>query len=149
MAQPSTARFGDMLIELGDNATPTVYAAPCGFSSKGINLSKNLQEVNIPDCDDPDAPTWVARDVISQTATITGEGVAAGESLPDWNDAFMATTPVPMRVTVDYEGVGSKVYEGKFHLESENITAEQGGRVSLAISAVSDGPVTSTWTASP
>ena len=87
MTQPVTAKFGKMLIELGDDATPTVYAAPCGFTSKGVTISKNLQEVNIPDCDDPDAPTWVGRDVLSQSATITGDGVAAAESVPDWDDA--------------------------------------------------------------
>jgi hypothetical protein len=146
MAQPSTAKFGNMLIEIGDDATPPVYAAPCGFTSKGITLSKNLSEVNIPDCDNPDDPIWVGRDVTSQSATITGEGVAAGESLPDWNDAFMSTDPVPMRVTVEYEGVGSKVYEGKFHVDSEAITVEAGGRVSLAINATSDGAITSAWT---
>ena len=92
-----------------------MYAAPCGFTSKGITLSKNLSEVNIPDCDNPDDPIWVGRDVTSQSATITGDGVAAGESLPDWNDAFMSTDPVPMRVTIEFDGVGTKVYTGNFH----------------------------------
>ena len=149
MAQPSTAKFGNMMLEIGDDATPPVYAAPCGFTSKGITLSKNLSEVNIPDCDAPDDPIWVGRDVTSQSATITGDGVAAGESLPDWNDAFMATTPVPMRVTIEFVDVGTKVYEGKFHVDSEGITVEAGGRVNLAINATSDGPITSTWTATP
>ena len=100
MAQPTTAKFGKMLIELGDDAEPPVYAAPCGFTSKGVTISKNLQEVNIPDCDNPDDPIWVGRDVQSQSATITGDGVAAAESVPDWDDAAMSTDSVPMRVTL-------------------------------------------------
>jgi len=146
MAQPTTAKFGKMLVELGDDATPTVWAAPCGFTSKGVTLSKNLQEVNIPDCDDPDAPTWVGRDVLSQSATITGDGVAAAESVPDWDDAAMSTESVPMRVTIDFEGVGTKVITGSFHVDSEAYAAAQGGRVTLAINAVSNGEVTAVWT---
>ena len=150
MAQPVTAKFGKMLIELGDDATPTVYAAPCGFTSKGVTISKNLQEVSIPDCDDPDAPTWVGRDVLSQSATITGDGVAAAESVPDWDDAAMSTDSVPMRVTIDFgAGSGKKVIQGKFHVVSEAYAAAQGGRVTLAINATSDGPITAVWTPTP
>jgi hypothetical protein len=148
MAQPVTAKFGKMLIELGTPGTPITYAAPCGFTSKGVTISKNLQEVNIPDCDDPDAPTWVGRDVLSQSATITGDGVAAAESVPDWDDAAMSTDSVPMRVTIDF-GAGKKVITGEFHVDSEAYAAAQGGRVTLAINAVSNGPVTAVWTATP
>jgi hypothetical protein len=137
-----------MIIELGDDATPPVYAAPCGFTSKGVTISKNLQEINIPDCTDPDAPVWVGRTVQSQTATITGEGVAAAESVPDWDAAAMSTDSIPMRVTIDFD-IGTKVIEGKFHLDSEAFAAEAGGYVTLNISAQSDGAVTATWTATP
>jgi hypothetical protein len=131
MTQPVVAKFGKMLVELGDDATPTVYAAPCGFTSKGVTISKNLQEINIPDCDDPDAPTWVGRTVQSQSATITGDGVAAAE-------------------TIDFgTGAGKKVIEGKFHVDSEAFAADSGGYVTLAINAQSDGAVTATWTATP
>lgn len=148
MAQPTVAKQGKMIIELGDDATPPVYAAPCGFTSKGVTISKNLQEINIPDCTDPDAPVWVGRTVQSQTATITGEGVAAAESVPDWDAAAMSTDSIPMRVTIDFD-IGTKVIEGKFHLDSEAFAAEAGGYVTLNISAQSDGAVTATWTATP
>jgi hypothetical protein len=115
-----------------------------------VTISKNLQEVNIPDCDDPDAPTWVGRDVLSQSATITGDGVAAAESVPDWDDAAMSTESVPMRVTIDFgAGAGKKVITGQFHVDSEAYAAAQGGRVTLAINAVSNGEVTAVWTATP
>jgi hypothetical protein len=149
MAAPTTAKFGKMLIELGDTATPTVYAAPCGFTSKGVTISKNLQEVNIPDCDNPDDPIWVGRDVQSQSCTITGDGVAAAESVPDWDAAAMATASVPMRVTIDFSPTGKKVIEGNFHVDSEAFAADAGGRVTLAINAVSDGVVTAVWTPGP
>lgn len=146
MAQPTTARFGKMRIMLGDGATPEVFAAPCGFTSKGVTISKNLTEVSIPDCDDEDAPIWLGRDVASQTATITGDGVAAAESIEDWDNAAMSTDPVSMRVEIEFEGIGTKTIEGKFHVDSEAITAESGGRVNVAINAQSDGAITAIWT---
>jgi len=133
-------------------APPTgaiTYTSPCGFTSKGVTLSKNLQEVNIPDCDDPDAPIWVGRDVTSQSATITGDGVAAGESLPTWDQAFMTTEAIPMRAEITFEGLGVKTIEGMFHVDSEAISVEAGGRVNLAINAQSDGAILATWTPSP
>ena len=33
-----------------------IYAAPCGLTTKGFVLNKNLQEITLPDCDDPDLP---------------------------------------------------------------------------------------------
>ena len=149
MALPSVAKSGKMQIFLGTDATPPVYAAPCGLTTKGAVLNKNLQEVTIPDCDDPDAPSWVARSVQSLSVTINGDGLAAGESVPDWNSAAISTDAVPMKVEIDFEGIGKKVLEGKFLIDSLTFGAEQGGHVTLGISAQSDGEVLDTWTAAP
>jgi len=123
------------------------WYAPCGFTSKNCTISKNLAEVNIPDCDDPDAPIWIGRDVQSQTCTISGDGVAAAESVPDWDAAAMTTESIPMRVEIEFSGIGTKVIQGKFHLDSEAFAADAGGRVTLAINAQSDGQVSAVWNA--
>ncbi|XKM40327.1 phage tail tube protein [Rhizobium ruizarguesonis] len=77
MAQPSTARFGKFRIMLGNSADPIVYAAPCGFTSKSLTLTKDLTDVTLPDCDDPDAVAWVGRDASTLSASVSGEGVLA------------------------------------------------------------------------
>lgn len=134
-------------VDARDTAGAITYAAPCGFTSKGVTISKNLQEVSIPDCDDEDAPIWLGRDVQNQSCTITGDGVAAAESVPDWDQAAMTTEAVPMKVEIEFTGVGTKTIAGNFHVDSEAFTADAGGRVSLAINAQSDGAVTADWTA--
>jgi hypothetical protein len=121
------------------------WFAPCGFTSKNCTISKNLAEVNIPDCDDPDAPIWIGRDVQSQTCTISGDGVAAAESVPDWDAAAMTTESIPMKVEIEFTGIGTKVIQGNFHLDSEAFAADAGGRVTLAINAQSDGQVSAVW----
>lgn len=128
-----------------DPPAAIIYAAPCGFTTKGVTLAKNLAEVSIPDCDDEDAPIWLGRDVQSQTCTISGNGIAAAESVPDWDDAMMSTDATPMKVEIEYTGVGTKVITGNFHVDSEAFTADSGGRVNLAINAQSDGAVTAQW----
>ena len=142
----SAAQTSGLTAMTKNTAGTITYAAPCGFTSKNCTISKNLAEVSIPDCDYPDAPIWIGRDVQSQSCTISGDGVAAAESVPDWDDAAMSTDPVPMIVEISFDP-GKKTISGNFHLDSEAFAAEQGGRVTLAVNAQSDGPVSAVWAA--
>lgn len=145
MAQPTTAKFGQMVISIGDGASPEVFTAPCGFSSKSLTLSKNLQEVNLPDCDDPDAPAWIGRDVASLTATVSGEGVLAEESIETWAAFFTSTDSKNVRIRITTAG-GYINYEGLMHLESLSHSADQGGRVTCNVTMQSDGEMVITDT---
>lgn len=145
MAQPVTAKFGKMRVLLGNDATPIVYAAPCGLTTKNATISKNLQEVNIPDCDDPDAPIWLGRDVQNLSMTISGDGVAAAESVPDWNAAAISTESIPMKVEIEFS-TGTKTFTGDFIVDNLAFAAEQGGRVTLSFNAQSDGVIADLWT---
>jgi hypothetical protein len=138
MAPPTTAKFGKFRVLLGNGASPEVFAAPCGFTSKSLALTKNLTDVNLPDCDDPDAPAWVGRDVESLTASITGEGVMAAESAADWMDAFESTSSISVKVEIEFPLV-TWTYTGKMHISSMTLAAEQGGRVSNNVEMQSDG----------
>lgn len=122
----------------------TVYTAPCGFTTKSFILTKNLTEVNIPDCDNPDEVAWVGRDAASLTAQITGEGVAAAESVPAWNEAWQSQNSVAARVEIEFS-TGMLIYEGLFQVESLTFGAEQGGRVTLNVSMQSDGIIVDSW----
>jgi len=137
-----------MLVEIGDDAEPIVYEAPCGLTTKGLSITQNLQEVSIPDGDDPDAPFWLARDVQNLSATISGDGVAAAESVPTWNAAAMSTASTPMRVTIEFS-TGTKTFTGLWIVDNLTFGAEQGGRVTLSFNAQSDGEITDLWTPIP
>lgn len=146
MSAPITARPGKMRILLGNGGSPEVFTAPCGLTTKGLTVSKNLEEVTIPDCDDPDAVFFMARDVSSMSALISGEGVMAAESEGVWNDAAFNTESVNCRVEVEFS-TGTRVLSGAFHLDSYGINAAQGQRVSVSISMQSDGEFQSVWQA--
>ena len=147
MAPPVTARFGKMLIKLGDGATPTeVFAAPCGLTSKSITFSKNLSEVDLPDCDDPDAATWLGRDAQSLSAAVSGDGVLPASAIQTWWDAFKSTSPINVEISIEYS-TGTMLWEGAMHVENFEPNAERSGRVQAGIGMQSDGEMTGTWTA--
>lgn len=145
MAPPVTARFGKFRVLLGNSATPIVYAAPCGFTSKSLSLGKSLSEVIIPDCDDPDKPSATGRDVESTTASIDGEGVLAASAVITWLDAYDSVDSVPVKVEVEFSS-GTVTFTGFMHVETLELGAEQGGRVTINVSMQSDGELVRTDT---
>jgi hypothetical protein len=148
MAQPVTARFGKFIVSLESEDSPNVFVAPCGFTSKSLVMGKNLSEISIPDCDDPDLPIWLGRDVQSNTASITGQGVFAAESVERWLAAYESNESVECQVEVEFS-TGVLLFQGHFHLETWTLGAEQGGRVTIDVSMPSDGEITGTWTPTP
>lgn len=141
MAKPETVKFGKFFVRLSDGASPPTFAAPCGFTSKSFSRSKTLGEVNVPDCDDPDAPAWVERDVQSMSATVSGEGVLAKAAVPTWEDALDSTTSIECEVELEY-AANSDIYTGFFHIESFEITGDLGDRVKVSVTMQSDGEIT-------
>ncbi|MCB5411317.1 phage tail tube protein [Pseudogemmobacter faecipullorum] len=147
MAKPVTVRFGKFFVRLSDGATPPVFAAPCGFTSKSFTRSKTLGEVNVPDCDDPDAAAWVERDVQSMTASIGGDGVLAKAAVPVWEAALAGSDSIECEVELEYPDGATDIYTGFFHLESFEITGALGERVNVSVSMQSDGVITHTRSA--
>jgi len=145
MAAPITARFGKFRVLLSDSGSPAVFAAPCGFTSKSLTLSKNLSEVSLPDCSDADAPIWLGRDVESNTGSISGEGVLAASAVPAWLAAYESTESIEVQIEIEFS-TGELVYQGFMHLSTLTLGAEQGGRVTISVEMQSDGELTGTWT---
>lgn len=144
MAQPVTARAGKFRVLL-DLAGSGSYAAPCGFTSRSMTLNKSLSEVSIPDCDLPDDPVVLGRDVESISASISGEGVLAAASVDTWLTAYESSTSVAVKVEIEFS-TGTVTWTGNFHIESLEMGAEQGGRVTLNVSMQSDGALVRTDT---
>ncbi len=141
MTQPTTARFGKFRVLLGNTADPIVYAAPCGFTSKSLSLTKNLTDVNLPDCDDPDAVSWVGRDAESLSASVSGEGVLASESVETWLDAWEDSDAIPVKIEVEF-AAKTVTWTGLMHVSTFTAGAEQGGRVTASVELQSDGELT-------
>lgn len=148
MALPQTAKFGSFRILLGDGASPEVFSAPCGFTQKSFSRSKELSDIVVPDCDDPDAPAWVGREVRSLSSSISGSGVLAKAALPVWDVAFDKTDSINCKVEMRWgTGVGAGnllTYTQRFHLSSFEISADLGDKVQISVQMESDGAAVKT-----
>lgn len=144
MAQPTTARPGAFIISLESADSPGVFVAPCGFTSKAFRWTRSLDEVTIPDCDDPDAPYWISRDVSNLSCSVSGEGVLAAEAIPTWMDVLDTIDSVNVQVEITYT-TGVLTVTGAMQLESLEVGAQQGQRVSINVSMQSDGEMTTTF----
>lgn len=143
MAKPKTVRFGKFVVMLGTFVASPVYSAPCGFTSKSLALSKDLTDILLPDCDEPDAASWVGRDVASMSAAVTGEGVLAEESVKKWLEAYESIEPVPVKIvlTLSTETI---TWTGAMHIANLTIDGENGGRCNLNVDMQSDGELVKT-----
>jgi len=145
MAAPTTARFGKFRVLIGNDADPIVYTSPCGFTSKSLTLTKDLTDVNLPDCDDPDAVAWVGRDASSLSASVSGEGVMAAQSVETWLDAWENSDSVPVKIEVEFPAK-TVTWTGLMHIATFTAGAEQGGRVTANVELQSDGELVRTVT---
>lgn len=143
MAKPTTTKGGKIRVMLGDDASPQVFSAPCGLSQRSITLSKGLNEVQIPDCDNPDEVTWTGRDASSLSIAISGEGVLASESIETWVEAWEDVESVDVRVEVEFP-VTTYIWTGKMHVETLEIGANNGERATISVSMQSDGEMVRT-----
>lgn len=140
MAKPTTYKFGEFLVEVGDGNSPEVFAAPCGLTSKSLNGQAATNDTNVPDCDDPDAASWLERDVVSLSRDITGSGVLAGEFFDTWNDWFESGDTKNVKVTIG-TGTYQKVFTGAYLLSGFEITGSIGDKIQVNVSLASDGEV--------
>lgn len=138
MAQATTIRGGRVRILLGFGSAPIVYTAPCGFTSRSITFTKGLEEVNVPDCDDPDKIDWIGRDATSLSISVSGEGVLAYESTETWDEAWQSLDSVPAKIEIEWPAK-TITWTGKLHIESMELGATNGTRATLNVSMQSDG----------
>lgn len=141
MAAPVTIKGGKVSVKLGDDASPIVYTAPCGFTSRSITFSKALNDFSLPDCSDPDKVDWLGRDAVSLSMSVSGEGVLAADAVETWMEAWESVDSVPVEITITFPAA-THTWTGLMHIESLEVGAPNGQRVTLNVSMQSDGEMT-------
>lgn len=140
MTKPTTTTFGNFVVQLGDGASPEVFSAPCGFTSKAFNQTANVQETAVPDCNNPDLPAYIERAVDTQSAEISGNGVMAQEAFDTWETWRASGSSKNARVYP--MGTGNGYYQGAFVLTQFNNAVQKGQRVNVDVTMQSDGEYT-------
>lgn len=139
MALASTMKFSQFLIKLGDGAAAPneAFNAPCGLNSRGFKRTAATADVNVPDCDDPDAASWLQRDVTSLSGELSGAGVVADEDFNVWNAWYESAQSKNIQVIL-----GTRLWSGAAKLTQLDVTGERGKRVEFSVAIMSDGALT-------
>ena len=140
MTLATTYPFSKFLLKVSDGGSPEVFTDPCGLTSKGFTRTANMNDTNIPDCDNPDAAAWLGREVVSYQASIAGSGVMAQESYDLWEDWWEASETRNVQIEVGTPPEVSWIMPAK--ISEITYTGEKGNKVQMTVALVSDGAVT-------
>lgn len=142
MAKPDTFSGSMMLILVGDGASPEVFSAPCGLTTKGLNQTAETAESVVPDCDDPAAPAWTESEVVALSWGASGSGIQADEAVQVWEEWFASGLPRNVRIEM-YKGANAgRKYSGAALLTDFNRTGERGQRVQVEVTLKGTGALT-------
>lgn len=141
MAKPVTYKGSLIGIYLEDPDTPGTFIKPCGITGTQAQFTKGTQDIDVPDCDDPEAPAWVARAVQSLSFTASGDGVLAADAVPVWWDYFNTTESVEARIYVGSltDTQNGYYWAGRVHVDQLSVGGTRGQIANVSINVVSDG----------
>jgi predicted secreted protein len=139
--KPTTLPAGKYLVRVYDPDNE-VWSDPCGFTSKGLQRSKSVQETVVPYCDDIDAVAETERIADAKSTQFTGSGILAMESRDLWERFYDAQDSwlVRIQMAVPKQKAGG-YHEGEFVLTQMDIGAERGKPANLEITLLNNGAV--------
>jgi predicted secreted protein len=137
----STIRGTQLLIKVGDDATPQAFAHPCLINAKrGFKLTVSTNKIVVPDCDNPDDPAWqeCIKDVLS--ASIDGAGKLDTADIAAYHAWLVSKDSKNVQVWLGTVGH----WAGAFHLTNFEANGDRGALAECSITLDSDGIVTYT-----
>lgn len=140
MAKTITHSWTKLSFWLGDGASPEDFtSAVCGMTTKSFSLSADTANVNVPDCDNPDLPSWVERVVRSLSAGFNGSGLMAEQNVSDYREWMESGEARNGLVVLDI-GAEKGYYEGSWVLTNIEFGASDGnGKISFSAQIQSNG----------
>lgn len=131
-----------MLLQIGNNADPTVYTTICGMRAKTLGINNTTIDATHPDCTDPDAPLFqITLDGV-KSFEASGSGIFTGSQAEKDFIALSLTDDArgPFRIVVP--GLGT--FDGTFCIANCNLAGPYDDAVSYDISLASSGALTFT-----
>lgn len=101
MTQPTTIDFDEVLIKIGDGASPEVISQTCLMQGeRALDFQATFNDVEVPDCSDGDLPASVLRKAQSISFTGSGSGKIHEAQLKAYLDALAAAAPINAEIEV-------------------------------------------------
>lgn len=145
MAAVKHTRGTKLLLKVGNGASPEVFSQYCSINAeRGLTFTAGTNDVDIPDCDDPDLLAWVVREKANLSVSVTGSGTLNTPDVQDFFDWFQSPDAKTCKLIVDISAAdGGVTFTGAFHLTEFSLTGNRGEKMQASISLASDGPITS------
>lgn len=145
MAQATTEKFEQLVLEVETTPSSGTYARICGLIDVEITRSAQVDTAEIPDCDDESLPLSVERQVRSVEINISATGVWAQESHEQLMDWFYSSSTLNIRIGNLNAASGDTEYEqGPALLTSLGQSRTKGQKVSASLEIQFDGTPTRT-----
>lgn len=143
MAAVKHARGVALVLKVGDGGSPEDFVARCSINAaRSLTGDAATNEFNIPDCADPTALANIVREKVSLSYSVSGAGILNTPDLAGFNTWLQSPYSKNCQIIVDVAGSdGGVIFQGAFHLTQFQITGDQGGKIEVSISLVSDGAV--------
>lgn len=95
-------RNGELiLVQIGDGASPEVFAHDCLINAeRGLNLTASTVTNEVANCTDPSAPSKTMRTVSAIDSSISGSGKMHASSVKTWQDRLVAGEAFNVRVKI-------------------------------------------------
>jgi len=141
MTYPTTIKGQKWALMLGDDADPEVFTVVCGITTKGLQRTNQTGDTTVWDCEDPDAPPIIERDILAGDWTISGSGQAVLAELDRLEDALA----VPSNWRLVLYGTGTTVvrtYTGNAIMTDLTINAVNGQRAEVSLTLTGNGALT-------
>lgn len=148
MAAVNATRGVKLVLKVGDGATPSeVFTALCTINAeRGITFNAQTSDATIPDCADPDAIAFLAREKQSLSVDFTGGGMSDKADVKKLWDWWKSDEAKNCKIILDDDTAGNVItFTGAFHLTQFDLTGNRGEKVSSTLTLASDGQVTAVF----
>jgi hypothetical protein len=137
-----------LLIMVGDGGSPEIFTAFCTINAaRSVVGDAATNDFNIPDCEDPDALGWLAREKVSLSYSATGAGILNTPDVQAFTDWLADPNSRNCQIVVDIPATdGGVIFAGPFHHTHFEITGDRGAKMAATLNLISDGEILVTAT---
>ena len=147
MAAVNYTRGVKLVLKVSSGGSPEAFAALCTINAeRGLTFNAQTNDATIPDCTDPDAIAFLAREKQSLSVDFTGGGMSDKADVKKLWDWWQSDASKNCQIVLDDDTPANVVtFEGAFHLTQFDLTGNRGEKVSSTLTLASDGIVTAAF----
>lgn len=147
MAAVNYTRGVKLVLKVAQGGSPVTYAALCTINAeRGITFNAQTNDATVPDCADPDAIAFLAREKTSLSVDVTGGGMLDKSDVKRFFDWWKSEEAESCKVVLDDEDPNKVItFTGAYHLTQFEMSGNRGEKVQANITLASDGEVTAVF----